>query len=80
MSSNTQFRGLCFSLMMPAALAAMDFGCAIAADWMPDRRIEIVVPSAAGSGNDRLARLIHRIAQDAKENKVQTSSSRSPIR
>ena len=64
MSSKTQFRALCLSLMMPPVLAAMDFGCAIAADWKPDKRIEIVVPNAAGGGNDRLARLVQRIAQE----------------
>jgi len=34
-----------------------------AADWTPDKRIEIVVPNAAGGGNDRIARLVQHIAQ-----------------
>jgi len=37
-----------------------------AADWTPDKRIEIVVPNAAGGGNDRIARLVQHIAQEKR--------------
>jgi putative tricarboxylic transport membrane protein len=36
----------------------------VAADWKPERRIEFVVPNAAGGGNDRVARLVARLAQE----------------
>jgi putative tricarboxylic transport membrane protein len=51
-------------------LCALPFAFAIlgaqAADWRPEKRIEIVVPNAPGGGNDRIARLIQRIAQEKK--------------
>jgi putative tricarboxylic transport membrane protein len=37
-----------------------------AAQWKPDKRVEIVVPNAPGGGNDRLVRMIHKIAQEQK--------------
>ena len=37
-----------------------------AADWKPDKRIEIVVPNAAGGGNDRIARIVQHIAQEKR--------------
>lgn len=64
MSSKTQFWALCPILVMLAAATTMDYGCASAADWKPDKRVEIVVPNAAGGGNDRIARLVHKIAQE----------------
>lgn len=39
-------------------------GVAAAADWRPTKRVEMVVPNAAGGGNDRLARLIHKVATE----------------
>jgi putative tricarboxylic transport membrane protein len=35
----------------------------LAADWKPMRRIEVIVPNAPGGGNDRLVRLVLKIAQ-----------------
>ena len=61
MSLATQFRTLCPALLLLAALAC---GCAVAADWKPDKRIETVVPNATGGGNDRIVRLIQKIAQE----------------
>jgi len=43
-----------FFLIMPLAILAG--GSAFAADWRPDKRIEIVVPNAPGGGNDRIVR------------------------
>ena len=37
-----------------------------AADWKPTRRIEVVVPNAPGGGNDRLVRLVLKIAQEQR--------------
>ena len=37
-----------------------------AAEWRPDKRVEIVIPSGAGGGNDRIARLIQKTVQDQK--------------
>ena len=36
------------------------------AEWRPEKRIEIVIPSGAGGGNDRIVRLIQKTMQDAK--------------
>jgi putative tricarboxylic transport membrane protein len=54
-----------FSVLFIAALTAT--ACiAHAADWTPDKRIEVVVPNAAGGGNDRIARLVQHIAQEKR--------------
>ena len=37
-----------------------------AADWKPDKRVEIIVPSGPGGGNDRVARLVHKVIQDGR--------------
>ena len=37
-----------------------------AAEWKPSKRIEVVVPNAPGGGNDRLVRLVLKIAQEQK--------------
>ena len=44
---------------VPAAAAAD-------ADWRPEKPVEIVVPTAAGGENDRVARRIQQILQDRK--------------
>ncbi len=51
-----------FILALSAALACAGY----AADWTPDKRIEVVVPNAAGGGNDRIARLVQHIAQEKR--------------
>ncbi len=56
-------RALCHSLAAFVLIAACN---ADAADWTPDKRIEIVVPNAAGGGNDRIARLVQHIAQEKR--------------
>lgn len=35
-------------------------------EWKPDKRIEMVVPSAPGGGNDRLLRIIQKTMQERK--------------
>jgi putative tricarboxylic transport membrane protein len=37
-----------------------------AAQWKPAKRIEVIVPNAPGGGNDRLIRLVLKIAQEQK--------------
>ena len=37
-----------------------------AADWTPVKRVEVIVPNAPGGGNDRLVRLVLKIAQEQK--------------
>lgn len=37
-----------------------------AADWKPEKRVEIVVSNAPGGGNDRIARTVQRIAQEKR--------------
>jgi putative tricarboxylic transport membrane protein len=49
------------------ALAVLVAACNVyAADWAPDKRIELVVPNAPGGGNDRIARLVQHIAQEKR--------------
>jgi len=52
------------SVLLAAALVA----CVPvqAADWKPAKRIEVVVPNAPGGGNDRLVRLVLKIAQEQR--------------
>src|SRR5262245_55556054 len=52
------------ALLVAAALAGPP-PC-LAADWKPDKRVEIIVPSGPGGGNDRVARLVHKVIQDGK--------------
>ncbi len=52
---------------MPVFLASLvaAWGSAVAADWKPDKRVvEVVVPNAPGGGNDRIVRLVIKIAQE----------------
>lgn len=39
---------------------------AAAPDWKPDKRAEIIVTTAPGGGNDKVARLIQKISQENK--------------
>ncbi len=51
-----------------AWLAVVLAACAPAwaADWKPVKRIEVIVPNAPGGGNDRLVRLVLKIAQEQR--------------
>jgi putative tricarboxylic transport membrane protein len=54
-------------MILSGALLALAFGSAVAADWKPDKRVvEFVVPNAPGGGNDRIVRLIIKIAQEQR--------------
>jgi putative tricarboxylic transport membrane protein len=48
------------------ALALLAGWAPAAADWKPDKRVEIVVTTGAGGGNDRIARLVHKIMLERK--------------
>jgi putative tricarboxylic transport membrane protein len=51
--------------MMLAGLLAMTFAPSSHSQaWKPDRNIEIVVPTAAGGGNDKTARLLGKLLQE----------------
>jgi putative tricarboxylic transport membrane protein len=54
-----------FFILLPL-LAMLAGAGARAADWKPEKRVEIVVPNAAGGGNDRIARVVQRIAQEKR--------------
>lgn len=51
---------------------------AAAADWKPDKRVEIVVPSGAGGGNDRIARLIQKTVQERRLSDAVTTIVNKP--
>lgn len=53
------FRALVAAVLAPCAPAW-------AAEWKPVKRVELIVPNAPGGGNDRLARLLIKIAQEQK--------------
>lgn len=48
------------------------------ADWKPDKRAEIVVTTGAGGGNDRIARMVHKIIQDHRLVDVVTTVVNKP--
>ncbi len=49
-----------------AALLLPQLAPAAAPDWKPERRAEIIVTTAPGGGNDKVARVIQKIVQDRK--------------
>ena len=55
-----------FATALIALAAALCAVPSFAADWKPDKRIEFVVPNAAGGGNDRIGRLVQHIAQEKR--------------
>ncbi len=54
------------TLLRAAALCALAMNVAYAADWKPDRIIELVVPTGPGSGVDASARTVQQIFQSNK--------------
>src|SRR5688500_20192611 len=51
-------------VVLTAALAASFVAAPAAAQWKPDRPVEIIVGSAPGGGNDKSARVMQRIFKD----------------
>jgi putative tricarboxylic transport membrane protein len=51
-------------LWIPALAAALIPCQPVLAQWKPDRTVEMVVPTAAGGGNDKTARVIQKIWND----------------
>jgi len=55
-----------YRIVIGSLIAAL-CGPAAAADWKPDKRVvEVVIPNAPGGGNDRIMRLVVKIAQEQK--------------
>src|SRR6185503_15276691 len=50
--------------MLAAILAAAVTDVVAQPAWRPERSVEIVVPTAAGGGNDKTARLLQKIWQE----------------
>ena len=54
------------SLLLIAGLLWGIASTSAAAEWKPDKRVEFIVPSSAGGGNDRITRLAHKLVQDGR--------------
>ncbi len=65
-----QGRGIDFTCvaigLVAVALSLSIAGAAQAADWRPDRTVELIVGTAPGGGSDSTARLIQRLLNDKK--------------
>ncbi len=66
------------ALAMAAALAVSGSVVHAQSAWKPERNIEIVVGSSAGTGTDRTARLIQKIWQEQKAVPVPTTVVNKP--
>lgn len=53
-------------LVAVATCASLAANAGSAPEWKPEKRVEIVVPSGAGGGNDRLVRIIQKTVQERK--------------
>lgn len=56
----------CLSAVLAVCALVFALPCAAQSTWKPDKTVEIVVTAGAGGGNDRAARLMQKIWQDAK--------------
>lgn len=64
---NCNARPVRFGLVVLFALAVAASGRASnAAEWKPEKAVEIIVPTSPGGGQDTLARIIQRIVQDRR--------------
>ncbi len=62
-----KFSGIGLAAILLLSPLAAGCGSAVAAEWKPDKRVvEVVVPNAPGGGNDRIVRLIIKIAQEQR--------------
>ena len=52
----TRIRNLCCALRASASAHAQE--------WKPERNVEIIVPTAAGGGNDKTARILQKLWQE----------------
>lgn len=59
-------RGMRVSVIAACCAAVLQSGSAAAAEWKPDRVVEIIVATGAGGGQDKSARTVQRILQDSK--------------
>ena len=59
--------GVCLLTLSPAV-----------AQWKPEKRVEFIVPSGPGGGNDRVARLVQKIIQDGRLVNVVTTVVNKP--
>ncbi len=78
MEPETRLQGVRLAVLLMAALLAGAAERAIAADWKPDKRVEIVVTSGPGGGNDRIARFIQKIVQENRLIDVVTTVVNKP--
>ncbi len=53
-------------------------GIVVAAEWKPDRVVEIIVATGAGGGQDKSARTVQRILQDSKILSVTSTVQNKP--
>ena len=54
------------ALVLSVLLAPVAAQAAAAPEWKPDKRAEIIVTTAPGGGNDKVARLLQKIMQEHK--------------
>src|SRR5262245_22609842 len=55
------------AIVLAALLSTAACFSAVAAEWKPDKKVvEVVVPNAPGGGNDRVVRLVIKIAQEQR--------------
>lgn len=66
------------AIAVMVATAFLAAHSAIGAEWKPDKRVEIAVPSGPGGGNDRIARVIQKIMQDRRLTDVVTTIVNKP--
>ncbi|MGZ8268139.1 MAG: tripartite tricarboxylate transporter substrate binding protein [Burkholderiales bacterium] len=63
-TASRHVRALAFAFI--AASLPVSAIAATAAEWKPDKRVEMVVPSGPGGGNDRLLRIVQKTMQERK--------------
>ena len=71
-SLSAAFGAIVVAALIPPAAAAAE------AQWKPDRRVEIIVPSGTGGGNDRIGRLMQSIIQNKQLVDVTTTIVNKP--
>jgi putative tricarboxylic transport membrane protein len=65
-------RAIAVAALLPLAAGAAE------TQWKPDKRVEIIVPSGTGGGNDRIGRLIQSIIQNKQLVDVVTTVVNKP--